>query len=169
METHVSEHDIVRLLDLLDTKDVIPWIDGGWGIDALLGRQTRRHGDLDLVIEDRHEAATLSVLRAEGFREDPMWFTTPVHTVWHHEDGRAVDLHVIALDADGNGVYGDEGTYPAEALTGRGTIGNREVRCISAAAQAEFHRGYTLTDKDRHDVGLLHSELGIPLPPEYET
>src|ERR1700680_5085395 len=28
------------------------WIGGGWGVDALVGRQTRKHVDLDLVISD---------------------------------------------------------------------------------------------------------------------
>lgn len=26
------------------------WLDGGWGVDALLGRQTRTHADVDVVI-----------------------------------------------------------------------------------------------------------------------
>jgi lincosamide nucleotidyltransferase A/C/D/E len=26
------------------------WVDGGWGIDQLLGEQTRRHEDFDLVV-----------------------------------------------------------------------------------------------------------------------
>jgi len=27
------------------------WLDGGWGVDALLGEQTRPHKDLDIVVE----------------------------------------------------------------------------------------------------------------------
>jgi hypothetical protein len=34
---------------------LVVWLDGGWGIDALLGRETRTHADLDLVI-DRDQA-----------------------------------------------------------------------------------------------------------------
>lgn len=166
-DTRMGEKDVVSLLDLLAVENVTPWVDGGWGIDALVGRQTREHADLDLVVEDRHEATTILALKAEGFHEVPMWFTTQAHTVWRHEDGRAVDLHIVVLDADGAGVYGDEGTYPAEGLAGRGRIGGRDVRCISATVQAEFHRGYELRDQDRHDLGLLHAELGVELPPEY--
>lgn len=29
------------------------WLDGGWGVDALLGRQTRPHDDMDIVIEQK--------------------------------------------------------------------------------------------------------------------
>src|SRR3954470_5529533 len=27
------------------------WLDGGWGVDALFGEQSRVHGDVDLVVE----------------------------------------------------------------------------------------------------------------------
>ena len=41
-----------RLVDLvahLASHEVRVWLDGGWAIDALLGRQRRRHDDLDVV------------------------------------------------------------------------------------------------------------------------
>ena len=33
---------VLALLDLLEGLAV--WVDGGWGVDALVGRQTREHG-----------------------------------------------------------------------------------------------------------------------------
>ena len=46
-----------------------PWIciDGGWGVDALLGRQTRLHEDLDLVIRRQDKPAFMDRLGALGF------------------------------------------------------------------------------------------------------
>lgn len=38
----------IRVLDVLaafDAGGIDYWVDGGWGIDALLGRQTREHRD----------------------------------------------------------------------------------------------------------------------------
>jgi lincosamide nucleotidyltransferase A/C/D/E len=29
------------------------WIDGGWGVDALLGKQSRAHKDLDITIQQQ--------------------------------------------------------------------------------------------------------------------
>lgn len=58
----MTELETVAFLDVLAAADVTPWIDGGWGVDALLGHQTREHGDLDLVIEARHEAGVLGLL-----------------------------------------------------------------------------------------------------------
>jgi lincosamide nucleotidyltransferase A/C/D/E len=31
------------------------WVAGGWGVDALVGRQTRLHRDLDLALDARNE------------------------------------------------------------------------------------------------------------------
>ena len=163
----MTDHEVVHLWRLLVDRGTSAWIDGGWGVDALLGEQTREHGDLDLVIEGRDEDVTRAVLRDEGFSEVPMWFTTPVHTVWQDDGHRCVDLHVITLDERGVGVFGDEGEYPADGLTGTGRIGHQAVRCISPAVQLEFHRGYDIRDQDRHDVARLSQRFDLPLPPEY--
>lgn len=167
VDTRMSQRDVLTILDRLERASVTPWIDGGWGVDALVGRQTRQHGDLDIVIEQDQEASARSVLEEEGFSEVPMWFSTAVHTVWRHDDGRAVDLHVVVLNDEGGGVYGDEGVYPAEGFQGRGTIGCRAVRCISASVQVEFHRGYEVRPQDRHDVLLLCEAFDLDVPAEY--
>jgi len=41
----IAEH-VLEILTALHGTDV--WIGGGWGVDALVGEQTRPHGDLDL-------------------------------------------------------------------------------------------------------------------------
>ncbi|MFN8619890.1 MAG: hypothetical protein U0869_24150 [Chloroflexota bacterium] len=42
-------------------------VSGGWGLDALVGRQTREHHDLDLVVEGPSIAAVADALDGEGF------------------------------------------------------------------------------------------------------
>lgn len=39
--------DVLTLLSALDGLGVHYWLDGGWGVDCLLGEQTRPHSDLD--------------------------------------------------------------------------------------------------------------------------
>ena len=84
-----------------------------------LRRQTRSHGDLDLVIQARHERAFVQQVREHGFDHVPMWYTTDAHTVWRDGAGRTVDLHLIVIDGNGDGAYGVEGSYPARGLAGR--------------------------------------------------
>lgn len=162
-----TEADILEVLGWAADLGVDAWLDGGWGVDALVGRQTRNHADLDLVIDARHEHAFVNRLRERGFEHVPMWYTTDAHTVWRDTAGRVVDLHLIVIDERGDGTYGDEGVYPARGLAGIGTVGGMAVRCLSPATQVEFHRGYEIRPQDRHDVGLLCEKFGIPLPDEY--
>ncbi len=41
---------VTALCRAFETAGLAFWIDGGWGVDALLGRQTRPHSDLDLAV-----------------------------------------------------------------------------------------------------------------------
>jgi lincosamide nucleotidyltransferase A/C/D/E len=86
-------------------------------------------------------------------------------------NGREIDVHVIVLDVQGNGIYGppEKGEmYPAASLMGMGTIEGHTVRCISAEWAVKFHSGYELEDKDFRDVSALCKKFGIALPKIYE-
>jgi lincosamide nucleotidyltransferase A/C/D/E len=43
--------DVIAVVQTLESAGVVFWLDGGRGVDALLGRQTRPHGDLDLALD----------------------------------------------------------------------------------------------------------------------
>jgi lincosamide nucleotidyltransferase A/C/D/E len=51
----------------LQEADLRVWIDGGWGVDALLGEVTRRHEDVDLVVELAALGAVFERLFGLGF------------------------------------------------------------------------------------------------------
>ena len=143
------------LLAHLRRREIAVWVDGGWAVDALAGRQTRAHNDLDLVIRleevesVEREFAALGYERAGG--EPPMSFESVA------ADGRQVDSHPIA--ADGTYLLRDGSTwrYPLPERQARGTIGGREVRCLDAGMQIVCHDGYEKTDKDHHDLALLEA------------
>jgi lincosamide nucleotidyltransferase A/C/D/E len=86
------------------------------------------------------------------------------------KSGHEIDVHVIVLDEQGNGIYGrpENEMYPAAALTGNGTINDRAVRCISPEWAIKFHSGYELKEKDYNDVAALCERFGIPLPDDYK-
>jgi Aminoglycoside-2''-adenylyltransferase len=44
----ITAYDVLDLVQLFDRHQIDLHIDGGWGVDALLGRQTRTHADLDI-------------------------------------------------------------------------------------------------------------------------
>lgn len=144
------------------------WVDGGWGVDALLGEQTRPHGDLDLVVEAHDEPVVVDLLREQEYAEIPTSFSTSFHSVWRDNAGREVDLHVITMDDQGNGQFGPDDVYPAAGLQGSGSIGGRTVRCITAEVQLDFHLGYDHDEDDSADVLALCSRFGLPLPAQYQ-
>jgi lincosamide nucleotidyltransferase A/C/D/E len=155
--------DVIDLYNKLDTLEVKIWIDGGWGVDALLGKQTRPHEDLDIAIQQKDVSELCKLLETEGYKEvkrDNQW-----NFVLGDPKGRKVDLHAFVLDDLGNVVEGIP--YPSASLTGRGSINGRNVRCISPEYQIKFHSGYELRDKDFKDVSALCNHFGIDYPEEY--
>ena len=46
----MNEHDAMEILKSAEQLNIEVWLDGGWGVDALLGQQTRSHNDIDIFI-----------------------------------------------------------------------------------------------------------------------
>jgi len=165
-----SATDVVTLYDQLERLGITIWIDGGWGVDALLGEQTRPHADLDIAIQLKDLPALRTLLEGQGSHDVPRDDTCAWNFVLGDDAGRLVDVHVIVLDEAGNGIYGppENGEmYPASALTGSGSILGRAVRCIAPEDMVHFHTGYPLRPHDYADVSALCRRFNIPLPPEY--
>jgi lincosamide nucleotidyltransferase A/C/D/E len=93
------------------------------GVDALLGKQTRTHADLDIVVQEKDLTSVTAFLKSRGFRELPREDGRPWNFAMGNGKGKEIDLHVISLDENGNGLYGPpergEGMYPAEPSKGR--------------------------------------------------
>ncbi len=47
-----SSH-VIEIYKLFISNNIDVWLDGGWGVDALLGKQTRKHGDVDIVVQQK--------------------------------------------------------------------------------------------------------------------
>jgi lincosamide nucleotidyltransferase A/C/D/E len=159
-----------EFLDLMNSLGIQVWLDGGWAVDACLGVQTRRHDDLDIVIQERDTPRAVEALRVRGYQPVPRDDTSTWNFVLGHENGRQVDFHVIVFDEDGNGVYGpvENGLlYPAEALSGTGEINGRAVACITPRWLVAFHTGYAVDATDWADVSALCDRFGIPIPEDY--
>jgi lincosamide nucleotidyltransferase A/C/D/E len=163
--------DVIDLYSALQKLGVEIWIDGGWGVDALLGEQTRAHSDLDIAIEQKDVAVLRRFLEERGYREIKLEIARPWNFVLGDASGREIDVHVIVVDEKGDGLYGpvEKGEmYPAASLTGTGKIEGQTVRCISAEWMVKFHSGYPLKEKDFRDVAALCGKFGIDLPVAYE-
>ncbi|MET9965235.1 amino acid transporter [Streptomyces sp. NPDC006356] len=159
----MSADDVLALLSLLRKAQVAVWIGGGWGVDALIGEQTRDHRDLDLMHRQEQEPAVLSALAEAGFVETLDW--RPVRFVMRAPDCREIDLHPLVFAKDGSAIQASLEPsrpfhYPASAFV-TGTIAGTPVPCLSAEQQVHFHQGYEPADRDRHDMAQLRRAFGI--------
>jgi len=165
----MSAESIVEIVSLLESKGVAAWLDGGWGVDALLGEQTRPHDDLDLVIALDQSNAAQDALGAAGFHivEDE----TPTRFVMRDERGRQVDFHTVVFDDEGGGVQhlqdGSSFRYPPEGFDCSGYVAGRTLRCLTPQVQVRCHCGYEPDENDYHDVLLLCVRFGIEPPQHY--
>lgn len=160
---------LLELLRLLEEAGIAAWLDGGWGVDALLEQQTRPHKDVDLVIAVADVPELIAVLSARGLRVEE---GEPPHSfVLADGAGLEVDVHAVTFDGHGNGLYrmenGETWVFPAEGFAGRGRVGDMEVRCLSPTVQVLCHgQGYEPAEKDFRDMELLAERFGLELPPQ---
>ncbi len=133
---------------------------GGWGADALAGKQLRPHHDLDLIVNREHLDKALMALYAIGFVE---WFRNASPTpfgdleleaavVVRDPAMRVVDLHSMRFD------------HPRPALA-EGTIGGRRVPCMSAELQIQANaksRARSRRVKRRYRKNLAAATQALP-------
>ena len=43
-----TKEDLYKVIELLEKTGITYWLDGGWGVDILAGKQTRSHRDIDI-------------------------------------------------------------------------------------------------------------------------
>jgi lincosamide nucleotidyltransferase A/C/D/E len=97
----MTEEQVLNVLMAFEKAGASAWVDGGCGIDALLGEQTRDHDDLDLVVPLELVPVCRRVLGEAGFEVERDWLPTAL--AMRHPDGRAVDLHPVEPTPDGGG------------------------------------------------------------------
>lgn len=162
----VSASDAKEIIQLARDAGIEVFLDGGWGIDALLGRETRSHNDIDLFIEKSRCGDFVATIMAQGFREVITDFSTEGHSVWEDESGRIIDLHRFERSPDGSILYEGE-LFPSDTFSGSGTVEGIAVPCTNAESQVAFHLGYEHDEDDAHDVMLLCETFRIAVPNEY--
>src|SRR5438132_11983439 len=101
--------DVVEVVEALEDAGVAVWIDGGWGVDALLEEQTREHDDLDVVVGADDVPRLIVILANLGYTEIGTWPDSPEVFVLRATHDRRVDVHPVRFDENGDGVQKIEG------------------------------------------------------------
>jgi lincosamide nucleotidyltransferase A/C/D/E len=164
----VEATDVLDLLGALEDQHVGYWLDGGWGVDCLLGEQTRPHGDLDLVLPRRDLERVRALLLSRGYEVFRDWLPTTL--AFRDSGGREVDLHPVDTTPDGGGdqILEDGSTWhyspPAD-----GCIRGRRVPCASAEDQLLMHQGYEPRLVDYDDVRRISERFGLTAPAPFDA
>lgn len=157
-----------RILLSLTAAGVRPAVGGGWAIDALLGRQTREHGDLDLWLPAEDLEPLLPVAADLGIDRLLPWGGDRPWVVVLHDGGELrVDLHMYEPLGDGFLHYGSVLSghrIPEDALQGRGHIGGLQVTCDSPEWALQCKSGHTPREVDLADIPLLCEAFGLEKP-----
>jgi lincosamide nucleotidyltransferase A/C/D/E len=65
----MTAQDVVDVYGYVEESGIVMWLDGGWGVDALLARQLRPHNDLDIAIDWKDVPRLRSTLEKRRLRE----------------------------------------------------------------------------------------------------
>lgn len=175
----IDAQDATYLYELLTRHDIPVWLTGGWGIDALLGEETRPHKDLDVILLRQDITRLFVLLEEHGYHmhelwsenrwvQDPQGNRIPTAFVLADLGGRQLDVHAMDLDPHGNGIpawtEADDFIFTARELAGQGTIAGTAVNCITPECQVKCHSGYPLPESQRQDLAHLQEQFGVEIP-----
>lgn len=170
MTEYVMPPETVRtLITALHSRDVAVCVGGGWAVDALVGRQTRLHADLDIWVDAADTEGLFAAFVDQGVdRIHPWPGDRPWNFVMHDGHSRRVDLHLYEVLGHGRLHYGSVKApfmFTADDLSGNGEIARMPVHCERPEFALQDHTGYEPRDIDRHDVAVRCEHFGLR-PPE---
>lgn len=173
---HFEMEEVLRVCAALDEEHIPYWVAGGWGLDALVGCQTRRHRDLDLVVHPFHEylpkAATL--LTSLGYvRQRSIGGTVWFPDAEVYVDSHGHDVQVLNMNWDllttfeeilGSVSGADAGATDGptritrltlDRFTANGTLEDVAIPAMSLVSQRLFHLGYPQRPEDPHAEDIV--------------
>jgi len=165
-EPEMSANDVVGIIKFLEQNNIEVYVDGGWGVDALLCEQTRKHDDLDIAVPHKFVPKLRELFLDCGYNDVPRDDTRECNFVLGDDKGRLIDVHSYIFDEKGSNIFGI--AYEPHHLTGTGMINGYPIKCIPPDVMVEFHTGYEVDEHDYLDVKALCKKFNIPLPNIYE-
>jgi lincosamide nucleotidyltransferase A/C/D/E len=172
----INAEDVIRIYLCLSDNGIPIWLTGGWGIDALLGEQTRPHKDLDVIMLLEDVVQLRALLEQKNYALKDLWeenrqavdkhgIETATAFVFQDKQGREIDIHAFILDGQGNGIPAWEAEdgfiFKKEDLEGKGTVAGFAVQCLSPEMQVRCHQGYEVPEKQLLDLKRLHAKFGV--------
>lgn len=166
--------ELHRILDALEEVGIDAWLAGGWGVDALVERETRPHSDVDMCLRVADAERASGALRSIGYRctatREAGGPSFPVRAVYRDERGRTIDVLLVrgTDDPDIDTLTGLELPQLDDRDVTVGRLGGRAVGCLSVGKQIDSHLGYAPSRRDRLDLEVLEAAFDAELPAEFD-
>lgn len=155
-----TKDNLFKVLDILEDLKIKYWVEGGWGVDILTGKQNRNHRDIDIDFDSSKEDVLLSKLEKIGYKIETD--LRPTRIELYHPDLGYLDLHPLILNEDGTAkqVALDGSFYEFEKNWFTEVVfDGRIIPCYSYDAQKLFHSGYDLREVDYIDLKNLEDKF----------
>jgi hydroxymethylpyrimidine pyrophosphatase-like HAD family hydrolase len=93
----MTVRDVIEIVQLLNQHHIEFYVDGGWGIDALLGKQTLPHADLDIAIQHKDSPQVRTLLSAREYSDINRVDSSDFNFVLGDNQGHQIDFTLILL------------------------------------------------------------------------
>ena len=173
---HFEQSELLRVCRELSDAELTYWIAGGWGLDVLVGCETRRHGDLDFVLDRFHDdlPRVATILTGLGYeRKTPLGGTIWFPDAEVYEDPRGHHIEILNINwklliaagellgsapSPGPLLGRDRRSAPSllQRFAATGALDGVSLPALSVTAQQLFHLGYERREEDSHADDVIH-------------
>ena len=154
--TDIQLSIISEVHELLEAASIPHWLDGGWGLDFLLGRVGRPNSDIDWLIWKSDAAKVGKLLEAQGYRSQKVRHPEEHIGFWRFE--QYVSFTLNEINSGGKTVTSGrwrDWPYPEGAFSGEpGRIGALVCPIVSAEAQLDVRENF-----HKHPAGAPLREI----------
>jgi len=161
----MDQEEVMRILTLAEIASIPVVVAGGWAVDALLGWQTRSHGDLDIAINRAYLGRLLGILGRIGYGLVHDANVDDKNILVDNGAGHQIEINVYSRDEKGRIMSGSR--YPSNYLTGQGKIGNIKVSCVSPEWLVDSYSAKEINQKTLQDIKYICNLYRLPLPIEF--
>ena len=154
----VDKRSFLMIIDMLAELNIQYWVEGGWGIDVLIGKQTREHRDIDIDFDAAFEDLLINKLKNMGYQITADFL--PTRAELYHPVHGYIDIHPFIISESGNmrQANPDGGWFDLEASWfSDSEFEGRVIPCVSIEGQRLFHSGYDLREIDQADLERLNN------------
>lgn len=162
----MDQEEVMRILTLAEIASIPVVVAGGWAVDALLGWQTRSHGDLDIAINRAYLGRLLGILGRIGYGLVHEANVDDKNYLVDNGAGHQIEINVYSRDDKGRIMSGAR--YPSNYLTGQGKIGNIKVSCVSPEWLVDSYSEKEINQKTLQDLKYICNLYRLPLPIEFQ-